>query len=171
MSEVIRVVVVADTHIPDFARRLPEAVLREAERADVVIHAGDVTSPAVLDALAAFAPVLAVRGNNDGPDVAAWGAPETIETELDGVPSAVIHDAGPAKGRPARMRRRFPGARLVIFGHSHIPIDIDEAGVRLLNPGSPTWKRRQPTPTFAIVEIHDGTLDVELVELDVTRPA
>jgi len=163
----MRLLVTADSHIPDFARRLPENVVREAERADVVIHAGDVTSAAVLDALAAASPVLAVRGNNDGPDVAAWGALETIETQLDGVPIAVIHDAGPVKGRPARMRRRFPGARLVIYGHSHIPMDIEEAGVRLLNPGSPTWKRRQPAPTFAIVEIHDGTLDVELVQLEV----
>jgi putative phosphoesterase len=166
----MRVLVTADTHIPDFARRLPEVVLREAERADLVVHAGDVTSPAVLDALAAAAPVLAVRGNNDGPDVAAWGASEAIQTQLDGVPIAVIHDAGPAKGRPARMRRRFPAARLVIYGHSHIPIDVEEAGVRLLNPGSPTWKRRQPTPTFAIVEIHKRTLDVQLVELDVRDP-
>jgi putative phosphoesterase len=110
----------------------------------------------VLDQLAQAAPVRAVQGNNDGADVAAWGAPEWLTFDIDGVPFGVIHDAGPAKGRGSRMRRRFPGARVVLFGHSHIPMDLDEDGLRLVNPGSPTWKRRQERPTFAILTVGRG---------------
>jgi uncharacterized protein len=146
-----RVLVIADTHIPDFARALPSEVLRAAESADLIVHAGDVTSPDVLDTLSRQAPVVAVVGNNDGDDVRAWGASDTVETEIAGVPVAVIHDAGPSKGRARRMHRRFPDARLVLYGHSHIPLDLEEDGLRLVNPGSPTWKRRQPWPTYAVI--------------------
>lgn len=151
-----RVLVVADTHIPGFARELPIAVLRAAADADLIVHAGDVTAPAVLDQLAVAAPVRAVRGNNDGDEIADWGAPESLTFDVDAVPFAVIHNAGPAKARARRMRRRFPDARVVLFGHSHIPMDVDEDGLRLVNPGSPTWKRRQERPTFAIVTVGRG---------------
>jgi putative phosphoesterase len=159
----LRVLVTADTHVPDFAKRLPSALLREARRADLVIHAGDATIPAVLDTLAEEASVVAVRGNNDGPDVARWGAPDEALLELDGVTTAVLHDAGPRKGRVRRMRRRFPDARLVLFGHSHIPLDEDDGDLRLVNPGSPTWKRREPEPTYAVLHIARGRVRVELV--------
>ena len=149
----MRLLVIADTHIPDFARRLPAAILDEAATSDLVIHAGDVTTASVLDELSQRAPVHAVCGNNDLADVSAYGAAETLELEIEGVPVAVVHDAGPTRGRPSRMRRRFPQARLLFFGHSHIPMDIDEDGLRLVNPGSPTWKRRQPNPTYAVVTI------------------
>ena len=135
-------------------------------RADLILHAGDVCTAAVLDELAAYAPVRAIRGNNDGPDVAAWGAPDTLDLDLDGLAVAMIHDSGPATGRPARLRRRFPAADLVIFGHSHIPLDHTEHGQRIFNPGSPTDRRRQPHGTIGVLEIDDGCLiEARLVEV------
>jgi uncharacterized protein len=159
----VRVLVVADTHIPDHAKALPDVILAEARRADLILHAGDATRAVVLDNLARFAPVQAVVGNNDHADVAAWGAQETVELDIAGTTVALIHDAGPARGRPGRMHRRFPNASVVIFGHSHIPMDMgsEDDHVRLINPGSPTWKRRQPYPTYAIVEF-GRRLDVEI---------
>lgn len=128
------------------------------EQADVILHAGDVCVPSVLDELAAFAPVHVVAGNNDGPDVVAWGAPETLEVTLAGLVVGMIHDSGPSDGRAARMRRRFPRADLVVFGHSHIPMDLTAAGVRIFNPGSPTDRRRQPHGTVGELDIEDGRL-------------
>ena len=126
--------------------------------ADVILHAGDVCTAAVLDELAAYAPVHAVRGNNDGPDVAAWGAPDTLQLDLGGLQVAMIHDSGQATGRPARLRRRFPRAQLVVFGHSHIPLDRAESGQRIFNPGSPTDRRRQPHGTLGLLDIAGGRL-------------
>ena len=123
------------------------------------------TSAAVLDELAAYAPVHAVVGNIDRPDVAAWGAHDELRLELEGVAVAMLHDAGRCAGREARLRRRFPDARLVVFGHSHDPLDVEHDGQRLLNPGSPTWKRRAPAPTIAWAEISAGRLATCLVPL------
>ena len=162
----MHVVVVSDTHAPRFWKRCPPAVADRLEGADLILHAGDVCIPEVLDELAAFAPVRVVLGNNDGPEVAAWGAPETLELELDGLRVGMIHDAGPKEGRLARMHRRFPAADLVIFGHSHIPLDAADDRLRILNPGSPTDKRRQPHRTLAELTITDGRLaGVRIVEL------
>ncbi len=97
-------------------------------------------------------------GNNDGSDVAGWGAPETLELDLDGVRVAMIHDSGPKEGRAGRMRAQFPDADLVVFGHSHIPWDTEEDGQRLFNPGSPTDKRRQPRGTMGHLVIDDGRI-------------
>ena len=119
----MKVIVLSDTHAPRRWRSCPPAVAEHLRGADLILHAGDVCTAGVLDELAAYAPVRAVRGNNDGPDIAAWGAPDTLELDLDGLRVAMIHDSGPAAGRPARMRRRFPRAGLVVFGHSHIPLD------------------------------------------------
>jgi hypothetical protein len=126
--------------------------------ADLILHAGDVCTAHVLDELAAYAPVRAVRGNNDGPDVAAWGAPDTLEEEIGGLAVAMVHDSGPAAGRPARLRRLFPGAGLVVFGHSHIPLDHAGDGQRIFNPGSPTDRRRQPHGTIGLLDIEHGRL-------------
>lgn len=154
----MRLLVLSDTHAPRFWKRCPPAVARFAERADLILHAGDVCTPAVLDELAAFAPVKVVLGNNDGPDVAAWGAPETLEFELDGVRVGMVHDAGAKQGRLQRLHRRFPACDLVVFGHSHIPLDAGDDRLRILNPGSPTDKRRQPHRTLAELVIDDGVL-------------
>ena len=126
--------------------------------ADLILHAGDVCTASVLTELAQYAPVTAVLGNNDDPGVAAWGAAETAELELDGLRVAMIHDSGPATGRLARMRRRFPAAGLVVFGHSHIPLDVSSDRLRIFNPGSPTDRRRQPRGTLGLLTIEAGEL-------------
>ena len=154
----MRVVVLSDTHAPRFWKRCPASVRPYLERADLVLHAGDVCTAAVLDELAGYAPVRVVQGNNDGPDVAAWGATETAEFDVDGLRVAMVHDSGPRVGRLDRLRRRFPAAQLVVFGHSHIPLDETGEGLRIVNPGSPTDKRRQPHGTLALLDIRDGAV-------------
>ncbi|MEV5753568.1 metallophosphoesterase family protein [Actinoallomurus sp. NPDC052308] len=154
----MRVVALADTHAPRRWRGCPPAVAAYLRDADLILHAGDVCVPSVLDELAGYAPVRVVRGNNDGADVAEWGAPEVLELELAGLPVGMIHDSGPAKGRLRRMRRRFPEARLVVFGHSHIPLDEGGEGLRIFNPGSPTDRRRQPHGTIGLLDIDEGRL-------------
>jgi putative phosphoesterase len=156
----MRVVVLSDTHAPRRWRQCPPPVATQLRRADLILHAGDVCTAAILDELTQYAPVIAVAGNNDGPDVVAWGAGETAEVELEGLAVAMIHDSGPASGRAARMRRRFPVADLVVFGHSHIPLDEPApGGLRIFNPGSPTDRRRQPAGTIGVLHIADGRLD------------
>ena len=126
--------------------------------ADLILHAGDVCTASVLGELAAYAPVYAVLGNNDGADVAAWGAPETLDLDLGGLKVSMIHDSGPSAGRLGRMGRRFPGADLVVFGHSHIPLDEAGGGLRIFNPGSPTDRRRQPHGTIGLLTVAGGRL-------------
>jgi putative phosphoesterase len=161
-----RVVVLADTHVgPRSNRRLPDAAYH-LEAADVVLHAGDVTSADLLHELAGFAPVHAVLGNNDHDLVGVL--PETLETTIDGVRVAMVHDSGARAGRANRLARRFPGAQLVVFGHSHEPCDeVGASGQRLLNPGSCTWKRRAPNHSLAVVGLARGAIDsTTLVDLD-----
>jgi uncharacterized protein len=132
----------------------------------MILHAGDVCTVDVLEELSGYAPVCAVLGNNDLPEVAEWGAPETLEMVFDGLRVGMIHDSGQATGRMERLRRRFPDADLVIFGPSHIPMDAEQKGLRILNPGSPTDKRRQPYGSLGVLEISDGRLhDVRIVAL------
>jgi uncharacterized protein len=152
--------VIADTHMPRRARALPEGLTPYLGRADLVLHAGDLMDPALLDELAAYAPVKAVRGNLDPP-----GLPETLEFEFGGARVAMIHDSGRRQGRRTRLRRRFPDARVVIFGHSHIPFLEDESGLMLLNPGSPTDRRRQPHHTFALLHAEEGKVRAEILVL------
>jgi uncharacterized protein len=154
----MRVVALADTHAPRRWKSCPPPVAEQLRQADLILHAGDVCTAAVLDELSQYAPVLAVAGNNDGPDVTAWGAPPTLQADLDGLAVAMIHDSGPAAARLPRMRRRFPGAALVVFGHSHIPLDAEASGLRIFNPGSPTDRRRQPHGTVGVLRIESGRL-------------
>ena len=149
-----RVVILSDTHIRrGSARRLSDRAYDEIGRADVVLHAGDVVGAELLDELGGFAPVHAVLGNNDHELVGLL--PETRLVDIDGVRIAMVHDAGPRTGRAARLRARFPHADVVVFGHSHEPVDeVGVDGQRLLNPGSATERRRQPHHTV-------GTLDVD----------
>lgn len=157
----------SDTHAPRRWRRCPPAVADHLRDADLVLHAGDVCIPDVLDELAGYAPVRAVCGNNDGPDVVAWGAPETAEFDVAGLRVAMIHDSGPAPGRLNRMRRRFPSADVVVFGHSHIPWDESGGGLRIFNPGSPTDRRRQPHGTVGLWRVEGGELvSAEIVPVD-----
>jgi len=155
---IVRVVVLADTHGPRRWRVCPPPVAAHLQTADLILHAGDVCTASVLAELAEYAPVVAVVGNNDQPDVADWGATPTAELDLDGLSVAMLHDSGPAAGRLARMRRAFPTADLVVFGHSHIPLDESAPGLRIFNPGSPTDRRRQPHGTIGVLQIEDGRL-------------
>ena len=163
-ADALRVVVLSDTHAPRRWKRCPPAVADQLRGADLVLHAGDVCTASVLEELRAYAPVHAVLGNNDGPDVAAWGAPETLELDVGGLRVGMIHDSGPKTGRMRRLRSSFPGCDLVVFGHSHIPMDMAEDGFRILNPGSPTDRRSQPHGTLVVFLVSAGVLgDVYLV--------
>jgi putative phosphoesterase len=154
----MRVVAISDTHAPRRWRSCPPAVAAHLRGADLILHAGDVCTAEVLDELATFAPVHAVLGNNDGADLLARGIPETRVLDVDGLRVGLIHDAGPATGRVARLRRRFPDVGLVVFGHSHIPLDLSEDGLRIFNPGSPTDRRRQPRGTIGLLRIEAGSV-------------
>ncbi|HSZ48905.1 MAG TPA: metallophosphoesterase family protein [Streptosporangiaceae bacterium] len=161
-----RVVVLSDTHAPRRWKTCPPRVATELRGADLILHAGDVCTAAVLDELRQYAPVRVVAGNNDGPDVRAWGAPPTLEFDLDGLRVAMIHDSGQATGRLQRMRRAFPAADLVVFGHSHIPLDQAGERLRIFNPGSPTDRRRQPHGTVGVLRVESGALvEARIVEV------
>ena len=162
----MRVVVLSDTHSPRRWKGCPPVVAEHLRGADLILHAGDVCTADVLIELSSYAPVQAVLGNNDLPEVAEWGAPEVLELELEGIQIGMLHNSGQADRRLERMRRRFPDADLVIFGHSHIPLDIEAGGFRIFNPGSPTDKRRQAYGTLGILKISDGRLhDANIVRL------
>lgn len=152
----VRALVVADTHLRAATLdRMPAEVWALARAADVVLHAGDVVDRAVLDALGEAAPVHAVLGNNDHGLEALL--PEEQGLVLGGVAVAMVHDSGATAGRSRRMARRFPGADVVVFGHSHQPVVArEEGGPLLVNPGSPTQRRRQPVHTVAWLELAGG---------------
>jgi putative phosphoesterase len=161
------IAILADTHLPRGQRRLPEQCLARLRAADLILHAGDISTARVLDELSALGPaVLAVHGNVDEPALRER-LPAELQVELDGVSLAMTHDAGPAKGRLARLRRRFPRADAVVFGHSHIPLhEADEGGFEIFNPGSPTDRRRQPRHTMGVAQIEQGKIAFEHVALD-----
>ncbi len=161
--EPLRLAIIADTHMPRGARRLPVERLRDA---DLILHAGDISTAAVLDELEAIGPpVVAVLGNVDEPALAGR-VPEERVIEADGARIAMVHDAGPAKRRLERLRLRFPDADAVVFGHSHIPLHEEDEGFRIFNPGSPTDRRRQPRHTMGMATIEDGSVGFVHVVLD-----
>jgi hypothetical protein len=151
----VRALVLADTHLrPGRARALPAQVEDELRRCDVVLHAGDVVTHHLLDHLREHTPVHAVLGNNDRELVGAL--PERVELTLGGVDVAVIHETGASKGRAARVRRWFPDADVVVFGHSHIPMNEWHDGQLLFNPGSAVDRRREPVCTYGVLDLVDG---------------
>lgn len=163
----MRVLLLADTHISPArpGRRLPDAVYGIlTDGVDAILHAGDVTAPELLHELEGFAPVHAVLGNND----VELRLPERIEVDLGGVRVAAVHDSGASSGRTARLRRWFPDADVVVFGHSHLPWhEVDPGGQRHINPGSPTERRMAPTRTVGLLDLDDGQVaGYELVRLD-----
>jgi uncharacterized protein len=162
----MEIAIVSDTHMPRRARRLPKACIERLRRADLIIHAGDLITLEVLAELQSLGAVVAVHGNVDNEAVRA-ALPATATAEVAGCRLAVIHDAGTAAGRLARMRARFPDADAVIFGHSHLPLhERDERGFQIFNPGSPTDRRRAPRHTMGVARVRDGELSFELVALD-----
>ena len=147
----------SDTHLPRRGRSLPDELWRAVDLADVVVHAGDWVGADLLDELERRSRrLIGVYGNNDGVDLRAR-LPEVAAADLAGVRLAVVHETGPAGGRERRCAKRFPDTDLLVFGHSHIPWDsTTDGGLRLLNPGSPTDRRRQPTHTWMTARIADG---------------
>jgi uncharacterized protein len=165
----MELLLLADTHVPRRARDLPDEVWARVDRADVVVHAGDWTEEYLLDRLSGRAArLIACWGNNDGPDIRAR-LPETARATLDGLRLGVAHETGPSAGREKRMSAAHPDLDVLVFGHSHIPWDTTtQSGLRLLNPGSPTDRRRRPAPTYMTARISDGRLaDVRLRQLPI----
>jgi len=163
----VRLLLIADTHVPRRARDLPARLWEEVALADVVLHAGDWVVPELLDELTdRAARVVACWGNNDGP-VLRSRLPERADVVLDGLRVTVVHETGGAAGRESRMSRRYPDTDVLVFGHSHIPWDTTTTtGLRLLNPGSPTDRRRQPFCTYMTGRVEGGALaDVVLHRL------
>ena len=158
MNQGPRLLILADTHVPARARQLPEQVWDEVERADVVLHAGDWVTPLLLDELQARSVrLVGVWGNNDGPDLRAR-LPEVARVELGGLRWGVVHETGGKQGRGERMRAAYPDLDVLVFGHGHIPWDTEHEGLRLLNPGSPTDRRREPHRTYLTCTVAEGTL-------------
>jgi putative phosphoesterase len=158
----VRIGVVSDTHIPSRAKGIPPEVLRLFAGVELILHAGDVSTAAALAELSALAPVRAVAGNVEDPALAAT-LPETLRLDLAGATVGMVHNSGATEGRRGRMARLFPGGRVVIFGHSHLPVCEDRDGLLLLNPGSACDPRRARVPSVAILEIHEGEPRAELI--------
>ncbi|MGZ4583254.1 MAG: metallophosphoesterase family protein [Mycobacterium sp.] len=155
----MRLLLISDTHVPKRARDLPARVWDAVDAADVVVHAGDWVAPELLEELEnRSARLVACWGNNDGPALRAR-LPERADVTLAGVRFTVVHETGAAAGRDVRMSRLYPNTQVLVFGHSHIPWDTStETGLRLLNPGSPTDRRRQPFCTYMTAHVDDGAL-------------
>ncbi len=148
----MKIAVIADTHTRGMTRTVPLGVWPYLESADHILHAGDVVDPALLEEMKAVAPVTVVLGNCDSWDIRDWGATQTAEVTLGGIAIGMVHDSGLAGGRRDRMRKLFPDARVVVFGHSHMPLLEEDDGFQIFNPGSPTERRRAPAHTMAVVE-------------------
>lgn len=157
------VVVLADTHLRAGISSLHPRLLQALSSCDRILHAGDIVSPVALRELEALAPCHAVLGNNDRELVGS--VPVELGLELDGVSVSMLHDAGRASGRAARLARRFPAASLVVFGHSHVPLRmVGDRGQLLFNPGSPTQRRRQPAPSFGRLRLEAGVIRAAAIE-------
>jgi putative phosphoesterase len=162
------IAIVGDTHLPKGGRVLPTACIERLQAADLILHVGDFIRADVLGQLMTYGEVLAVHGNVDDEALQRRLPVERVVTLADGPRLGMIHDAGPAAGRLARMQRRFPDVDAVLFGHSHLPLHESDAasGFQLFNPGSPTERRRAPHRTMGIATIVRGALRLEHVVLD-----
>jgi|SRR5215211_2107306 len=159
------IAVIADTHLPRGVRRLPDACVARLREADVILHAGDFTARSAFEELRALGPpVAAVHGNVDEEELRRE-LPERRLVEAAGARIAIVHDAGPRRGRLARMRVAFPDADAVVFGHSHMPLHEQAEGFQIFNPGSPTERRRAPTRSMGLGRITGGKVSFELLAL------
>jgi len=159
------IAVISDTHMPKGRRELPGACVEKIREAEALIHAGDFSAASVLVELRQLCPVVhAVHGNVDDAELRRE-LPEALEVQVGGRTVAVLHDAGPAKGRLARMRARFPDAGAVVFGHSHLPLHEADGGFQIFNPGSPTERRRAPRPSMGLLHSTPSGLRFEHVWL------
>jgi len=157
--------IISDTHLPRGAREIPPACWRRLRRADLIIHAGDFSTLDVLEQLRrAGPPLVAVRGNVDEPALCDL-LPARAQISLDGVRIGVVHDAGAARGRLARLRRLFPECAAVVYGHSHIPLHEEREGFQIFNPGSPTDRRRQPRHTMGVARVRRGRVTFQTIAL------
>jgi putative phosphoesterase len=154
----LRLALIADTHLPRGARRLPDSCLQVLREADLIVHAGDFSDASVLAELRELGPVAAVHGNVDSPELRR-DLPEALSLELEGVVLGVIHDAGSSKGRLERLRTRFPDADAVVFGHSHLPLHEQRDGFQIFNPGSPTERRRAPHRSMGEARVEGGRIE------------
>jgi putative phosphoesterase len=160
------IAVISDTHMPKGARRLPDACLKRIRAAELLLHAGDVTTAAAFREMEKLGPpVAAVHGNVDD-SVLRHSLPKERVEEIEGVRIAMVHDAGPSRQRLGRLRASFPDADAVVFGHSHLPLHEEEGGFQIFNPGSPTERRRAPVRTMGVARVHDGRVEFELIALD-----
>jgi putative phosphoesterase len=161
----LQLAIISDTHMPRGPRALPAACVARLRAADAILHAGDLVALEVLELLQSLGPpVHAVHGNVDDPAV-RMRLPAVRIVEAGGARIVMTHDGGPAEGRLARLRSRFPDADAVVFGHSHLPLHDQAGGFQIFNPGSPTERRRAPAHTMGLATAHDGRLEFELVEL------
>ncbi len=161
----MQIAIVSDTHMPRGSRRLPEACVERLRAAELILHAGDLMRLSVLSELESYGPVAAVRGNVDDEAVRAV-LPAVRVVQAGEARIGMIHDAGPATGRLARMRARFPSEHAVVFGHSHLPLhERDADGFQIFNPGSPTERRRAPVPTMGMARVTGGVITFELIDL------
>jgi putative phosphoesterase len=162
----VQLAIISDTHMPRGARALPAACVERLRAADAILHAGDLVALEVLELLESLGPpVHAVHGNVDEPEVRIR-LPAVRVVEAGGARIVMTHDGGQAAGRLGRLRRRYPDADAVVFGHSHLPLHEHAGGFHVFNPGSPTERRRAPKHTMGLATARDGRLDFELVELD-----
>jgi uncharacterized protein len=162
----VRLAIISDTHLPRGGRTLPAACVEQLRAADLILHAGDFMELPVLEELQALGPtVCAVRGNVDSAELQAR-LPLTRVVTAEGIKIAMVHDAGPSDRRLDRLRRRFPDAAAVVFGHSHIPLLERDAGFAIFNPGSPTERRRAPNHTMGLATIDHGAVTFRIIPLD-----
>ena len=158
------VAVIADTHLPRGTRRLPDECVRRCEAAELILHLGDVVAAAVLDELSELGRLEAVSGNMDEPALRAR-LPQRRVVEVDGRRIGMVHSAGPRTGREARLTGWFPGCAAVLYGHTHVPQVEQHQGVWILNPGSPTERRRAPERTMLELRIEGDEVSPELISL------
>jgi uncharacterized protein len=163
-NDLTRVAVISDTHLPRGSRRLPDACMRELARADLILHGGDLVAASVLEQLSALAPVEAVHGNMDEPALKE-ALPGRHVVEIAGARIGMVHIAGPTAGREERLIARFPGCDAVVYGHTHVPEVTRHGGVLILNPGSPTERRRAAARGMLVLEVEGGLLVPSAVEL------